>query len=195
MSDRARLFVTSDTHFGHDNIIGYCNRPFDDTAHMDQSLIEAWNREVGPEDIVYHLGDFTLGYITIAIRYFQQLNGLIYVLGDHWHHDKRWLRAIAMDRLFGPSGVQPESASGIPIQILPTSWQVEVDGTLVVLSHYPFAEWDRKHYGSVHFHGHSHGKGAVRPGRLDVGVDNWNYQPMPMTSLVTHIQERMGKEV
>ncbi len=50
MTDRARLLVTSDTHFGHDNIIGYCNRPFDDTAHMDRSLIEAWNREVGPED-------------------------------------------------------------------------------------------------------------------------------------------------
>ncbi len=183
----AQVFVTADNHFGHDNIRGYCNRPFDTVEDMDQTMITEWNLRVGPHDVIYHLGDFTMGGITAATQYFRQLNGLIYVLGNYWHHDKRWLRALSMDHLFGPSGLRPVSASGYPIQVLPNTWQIEVEGLLVVLSHFPFSEWDRKHHGSVHFHGHSHGKGTVRSGRRDVGVDRYAFKPMPATAIIEEI--------
>ena len=54
------LFVTSDTHFGHENIIAYCSRPFSNAEEMDEAIIERWNRRVRPCDHVYHLGDVAM---------------------------------------------------------------------------------------------------------------------------------------
>ena len=44
--------------------IRYCERPFTDARSMDRELAERWNARVRDEDVVYHLGDFTLGGTT-----------------------------------------------------------------------------------------------------------------------------------
>ena len=54
------VFFTSDHHFGHQNIIRHCQRPFGGAAEMDEELIRRWNERVRPGDEVYHLGDFAL---------------------------------------------------------------------------------------------------------------------------------------
>jgi len=51
------IWVISDTHFYHENIIGYCNRPFSNVHEMNQCIVENWNSKVKDGDIVYHLGD------------------------------------------------------------------------------------------------------------------------------------------
>lgn len=51
------IWVISDTHFGHENIIKYCERPFKSIWEMNQSMVDNWNSVVKPEDIIYHLGD------------------------------------------------------------------------------------------------------------------------------------------
>ena len=56
-SSNDKLFFTSDTHFGHTNILKYCNRPFTNIQEHDEEIVKRWN-EVVPEDgIVFHLGD------------------------------------------------------------------------------------------------------------------------------------------
>ena len=55
------IWVTSDTHFNHNNIIKYCDRPFADADEMNEALIENWNSVVKDGDIVYHLGDVYMG--------------------------------------------------------------------------------------------------------------------------------------
>lgn len=57
-SEMPRIFVISDTHFYHENIIKYCNRPFPSVVEMNAALIENWNRTVRNQDVVIHLGDF-----------------------------------------------------------------------------------------------------------------------------------------
>ena len=53
-----KFWFTGDTHFNHENIIKYCNRPFDSIYHMNETIIKNWNERVKDEDIVFHLGDF-----------------------------------------------------------------------------------------------------------------------------------------
>ncbi len=51
------LFV-ADTHFGHCNIIRFCDRPYTDAQEMNRGLIGRWNARVRCSDDVYVLGDF-----------------------------------------------------------------------------------------------------------------------------------------
>lgn len=51
-------FVTADHHFGHSNIIDYCDRGFIDIEDMEDFYRTLWNTVVSDEDSVYHLGDF-----------------------------------------------------------------------------------------------------------------------------------------
>src|SRR5689334_23197983 len=54
------LFFTSDTHFGHGGALGFYKRPFASVAEMDRAMVGRWNAVVGPEDEVWHLGDFAI---------------------------------------------------------------------------------------------------------------------------------------
>lgn len=169
-----RTWLSADHHFGHRNIIKYCNRPFSDVREMDEELISVWNTQVAPEDDVYYLGDFTLGDKNLASYYFSRLNGNIAILGNRWHHDKRWLEGIGIP---SPNVFNSRTSNlvmvDLPIMVIDSN-ALNEDGDEVpaVLCHFPFEVWDRKHYGSYHFHGHSHGNLPPMHNRLDVGIDN-----------------------
>jgi calcineurin-like phosphoesterase family protein len=83
----ANVFVTSDLHFSHDNIIKYCNRPFKNSDHMNSQLIKNWNSAVMPDDLVYVLGDLTMmgkDQLTKTQALVHKLNGKkILVYGNH----------------------------------------------------------------------------------------------------------------
>lgn len=80
------IWVTSDTHFGHKNILKYTDRPFTDVDHMNESLLENWNSVVKDGDIVYHLGDvyFNKNRPDYWEDFFSRLNGRKrLLLGNH----------------------------------------------------------------------------------------------------------------
>ena len=58
--DGMAIFFTSDTHFGHGGALGLYRRPFASVAAMNEAIIERWNEIVGPDDEVWHLGDFAI---------------------------------------------------------------------------------------------------------------------------------------
>lgn len=82
--DGDKVFFTSDTHFKHANIIKFCERPFGSIEEMNEALIANWNRVVGKDDFVFHLGDFCFGGSEAWNSILDRLNGKIYlVLGNH----------------------------------------------------------------------------------------------------------------
>jgi calcineurin-like phosphoesterase family protein len=160
-------FFTSDTHFGHANIIKYCNRPYADAAEMDEALIRNWNSVVGRDDTVFHLGDFAVGGGPAA-PYLSRLNGTIYFcLGNH---DKRLITH------YGYFGFE---------SILPHIREVTIEKQKIVLCHYAMKVWNGSHKGDWQLYGHSHGTLPDDPTALscDVGVDCWNYFPVSMEQL------------
>jgi calcineurin-like phosphoesterase family protein len=61
--DPNSLFLISDTHFGHKNILKFADRPFESLEHMHAIMIQRWNEVVPPDATVLHLGDFAMGLI------------------------------------------------------------------------------------------------------------------------------------
>lgn len=78
------VYFIADTHFGHENIIKYCNRPFKTALDMNNTLIKNWNRVVSNKDIVYHLGDLALCSNEVLEPIIKVLNGKkILIRGNH----------------------------------------------------------------------------------------------------------------
>ena len=138
-----RTFITSDLHFGHKNIMKFCpqNRGhYTDTDHMREEMIRMWNDRVEPEDLVYILGDVAFLPAADAVKIMHRLNGRkILVEGNH---DRKLLNDPVFRRCFE--------------EVHKYLW-LTYEGTQVIMFHYPIAEWDQMHRGSVHFHGHLHG--------------------------------------
>ena len=79
-----KIFLIGDCHFGHRNIIKYCNRPFSNVEEMTEGLIKNWNSVVGKNDIVYVVGDFALCGKQKIIEISKRLNGRKrLILGNH----------------------------------------------------------------------------------------------------------------
>ena len=78
------IYFTSDTHFGHDREFIWGPRGFTNHVDHDKEVIRRWNEVVGPDDIVYHLGDVMLGDNEYGISCLRQLNGHIKIIpGNH----------------------------------------------------------------------------------------------------------------
>jgi calcineurin-like phosphoesterase family protein len=159
MSFTRKLYV-SDTHFGHEAIIGHCGRPFTSVKEMDGFMINAWNSVVRDGDLVYHLGDFAIADPEHAKRVFHQLRGRkVLILGNH-------------DTRRGPQDVY-QHILDLPWDQPPLeSLEVKDEGCRLFLSHYAHRTWQGSHReNSYHFYGHSHAKIPHLGRSRDVGVD------------------------
>jgi calcineurin-like phosphoesterase family protein len=177
-NDRNRLFFTADTHFGCRSQMIVFKRPFKKVAEMDRAMIERWNELIGPQDTVYHLGDFgihrdfgpnsdQLGDIHAI---FQLLNGhKILIMGNH-------------DRESGPVwGLPWAHKTKEPMAI-------HVEGQEIWLTHFPpKGPWPGKDSGAWCLYGHVHGRSRPKPNCFDVGVDCSDFRPVGYAE----IRERM----
>lgn len=194
-----RIWFTSDTHFGHSGILKWesLSRPYDDSEEMDEDLIKRWNEKVGPDDVVFFLGDFTLG--ADAAQYWNQLNGKVWTCFMPHHHDKRWFKRYT--RYFAemfPVGLQDgnsilTTASGHPIMMFAEGTVIRVNlnadkKVSLTLQHLPLVEWVGSYYnGNWQLHGHTHGTYIpdYKHGFCyDVGVDSNNLCPISLAEIV-----------
>lgn len=78
------IYFIADTHFNHENIIEYCQRPFENADQMNEYIIQRWNETVKKEDTVYHLGDVGFGTTEELKVLVGKLNGnKILIKGNH----------------------------------------------------------------------------------------------------------------
>ena len=76
------IYVTSDTHLDHANIIKYSKRPFANVVEMNNKIIDNWNKIVDDDDIVYFLGDFSMGRNTRS--FLDRIRGnVVFIEGNH----------------------------------------------------------------------------------------------------------------
>jgi calcineurin-like phosphoesterase family protein len=138
-----KTWVTSDLHFGHANIKKFCPETrgrFRDVEHMRETMIGEWNQLVGQDDTVYILGDVAFLPAAEAVAIMHRLHGRkILIEGNH---DRKLLNDPAFRACFDQ---------------VHNYLRLTHNGQLVILFHYPIAEFDQMHRGAVHLHGHLHG--------------------------------------
>jgi calcineurin-like phosphoesterase family protein len=159
------VFFTSDTHFGHGGALGLYRRPFASVAAMNEALVNRWNETVGPDDVVWHLGDFAIRQRPAVIsKLFARLSGRKHLLAGN--NDPPTTKELG-----GWESVQ-------------SYLEIEADGVSLVLCHYPFRSWHGMGKGWINLHGHSHGRLKPQPRQFDVGVDVWGFRPVSLSEIL-----------
>ena len=155
------VWFTADTHFGHAGALSLYRRPFISVAAMNAGMIAKWNETVAPGDEVWHLGDFALR--TNA----QAAADLLRTLNGHKH-------------LITGNNDPPEVISLAGWSSVQAYAEVTIDDHRLVLCHYAFRTWNGMAKGALNLHGHSHGRLKPLPRQTDVGVDAWDFRPIPL---------------
>jgi calcineurin-like phosphoesterase family protein len=160
------IWFTSDHHFGHSNIINFCNRPYSDVIQMEKDLVTRFNSVVQPGDVVYFIGDIVWDKKSMDVL--PALHGVHrFVLGGH---DLRFFTEKSPNQC--PPGVRKYEI-----------WEVNAEGQPIVLCHFPLREWNGSYHGVWHLHGHCHGRAFEPPHCLDVSVDAWEFYPVSLTQI------------
>jgi calcineurin-like phosphoesterase family protein len=68
--------------------------------------------------------------------------------------------------------------------------ETETEGTRLILCHYPLPTWNRIGRRTLNLHGHSHGRLAPLARQVDVGVDVWDFGPITLAEIPTHLHRR-----
>lgn len=161
------IFVVSDTHYSHKNIIkslsswtSGANRDFISINHHNDIMVSNINNTVGEDDILFLLGDFVFGGFENIKIFRNRINckEIYFVLGNHDHHIKN-----------NRENIQDCFTS------VSTELNVIIDDNLFIMYHYPINEWVEGQKGSYHLFGHVHSDTKNRffnGGRsMDVGID------------------------
>ncbi len=151
------IYLLSDNHFWHTNIIAYENRPFKNVEDMNAYMIKQWNSVVNRDDIVYYLGDFAFSGKTATMEILSQLNGRkILIKGNH---DRRksdtWWKSVGFSDVIN---------GGVILD------------NFYLLSHQPLYMNESMPY--VNIHGHIHSKKMEGNQYFNVSVEHWDYVPV-----------------
>jgi calcineurin-like phosphoesterase family protein len=152
------IFVTADTHWGHQRICEFSAkhgdklRPWDNASDMDEEMIDLWNETVRPKDEVIHLGDVAIDKQGVKTMRFLHGRKLL-IKGNH-------------DRL--------------PLNVY-TPYFYDIMGTFsynkFVLTHIPVSDHQKYRYrGNIH--GHLHSESLPDPWYQCVSVEQTGYKPI-----------------
>lgn len=162
-----KIWLSSDTHYMHNNIIRYCERPFTDVDHMNEQMMSRWNSVVSDDDIVVHVGDVSAGVgkrINDLQNIISSLKGQkLLIRGNHDHQTNDWYVTAGFKKV-----IDHINLSGI------------------FLTHYPLENmiqngFDFSGVGTINYviHGHNHRTDTPNyDDHFNVAVDRNNFTPV-----------------
>ena len=204
-------FFTSDLHLGHRNIARFepgraqlarvaplTGAANDKTqARLDTFLIDRWNETVGHDDETWILGDAVMGRLDDTLKSMRRLFGRIVLVPGN--HDRVWKGESRRDHWY-----DRYLDSGIDEIVDGTTALELCDGTVVDVDHFPYwgdsgdtdrhEKWRPVDRGRVLLHGHVHSTWQTNGRMVNVGVDVWDYRPVPESTIVdlVHSIEQAG---
>ena len=202
IENKDKLYFTSDPHYGHANIIKFCNRPFNSFQEMNDILINNWNNIIREDDLCFILGDFSMWGKQAWNNILDRLMGRkILIMGNH-DKDKN----IPIERF--------EIVTDGFLNIRVKDDDKDKDGQRITLCHYPMLSWYQSHRGAWQLFGHWHNKKVreaienvevatyvkeehlymdkTRWNQYDVGVDGNNFTPISYLEVKKRILENMA---
>lgn len=206
-------WFTSDTHFYHENIIRFCNRPYwtdkgvyedgeyrgeekvPDMAAMNADMIKRWNSRVQPGELVYHLGDFCFGNPAKWNDILDQLNGnIVLVRGNH---DDKNLRNNEMMARFA----RIETELYVPVRN-----EDDQELYIIWMNHFPPKGSDNDprelyrpkptQYYDFSFCGHVHNAWVYHndSDTINVGADMWDFKPRRLTEILANAHDGINAQ-
>ena len=163
----SNIFIISDTHFGHANILKFTDsttgeriRPqFASVEEMDEHMVERWNSVVGDSDIVYHLGDV---YFEHGHRVLPRLKGRKrLILGNHDNGKSEYIQKYFQKVLM---------------------WSMFPEFNCV-LTHVPIHE-SGMYKVQYNMHGHIHQNASPTERHINCSVEVQNYTPRLIQDLI-----------
>ena len=171
-----KVWVWSDLHLGHENIIRYTNRPFRNASEMDEALYANWRNRVSDEDTLVFVGDLAMrtALSEDTWRRVRQGVGRVkhLVAGNHDLTGSGTLRVAGFDfisSLLWADGDPPLLFTHLPLKSLPQGW--------------------------VNLHGHTHADPPLRSPHINVSVEHLDYSPVALERLRTLARELVAGHV
>lgn len=185
-----KVLYCSDPHFRHKKVSEI--RGFASVEDHDQAIVANWNSAVGKNDIVWVLGDVTIG--SGGLDYVALLNGRKHlIVGNHdavfpGHRDshkaqRKWLEYFDSIQAYARRKVRG-------VEFMMSHFPYSGDHTAV--DRYP--GYRLRDVGMLLVHGHTHENIQLhsgRPRQLHVGLDAWDLKPVPEEKVVELLRSRM----
>lgn len=187
------IYFTADQHFGHKNILEFCNRPFSTIEEHDAELIKRWNETVTDADHVYVLGDFCYrpgpwGPIV------EKLNGNVTFLRGN--HDPKKIPEVALQHA---CILQPTNDNYFVEELV-----MKFEGQYIRMCHYPYDADEstsvtirgapkrnpRKRDDEVLVHGHVHLAWKKKENMINAGVDHWDFRPVSLSEVLKLVRSK-----
>lgn len=166
----SNIFVISDTHFNHANILKFTGkngdyfRKFNDLNHMNEVIIDNWNKIVKPQDKIYHLGDVYFGGQQDAEKILSRLNGKKrLIVGNH-------------DVIYGKGNILQKYFQKLYM------WRLFKEFNML-LTHVPVHETSFRKV-EYNVHGHIHEKDSPGKQYINVCVEKTGYAPVNIEDVI-----------
>lgn len=189
--DPANTWVVSDTHFGHENIVGFCHRPLD----HEQVLIAEWRAAVPDDATVLHLGDLCYrANARFKHLVAKELTGArkLLILGNHDRQRFSFYRDSGF-KIVKPFALKISANNGGLLEFPATDFYV------VSFSHYPWSDQEEGRPMNtsleggmdIRLHGHIHNNGYSRDAfvpflrnHINLSVEQTKYRPVNLKLLL-----------
>ncbi len=152
------VYIWSDLHLGHTNVIKYENRPFSSTEEMNQTILDNWKKTVKKQDTIINLGDVAFGIDRDSLRdMITSMPGKkMLIIGNHDRgRSLTYWYDVGFDEVYK-----------YPI----------IYDSFYILSHEPLYVNDSMPY--VNIHGHIHSETITNPQKVNVSVECIEYVPI-----------------